>query len=122
MAVVHITDRAAREIAEIREYSTSRWGAGQAAKYIEGIDRALGLLTEQPGILLSKPEISGHLKFYIAGEHVLALDAVGDDIYLMTIMHSKMALGSRIRDLEPTLAQEVAVMRAKAKQAKEPKP
>ena len=110
MAIMRITVRAALEMDKIREYSANAWGKQRATRYIEDMEKTLALLEEQPKVLLIKPEISEHLMFYVSGEHVLVFYRVNDDIYLVSVMHSKMDLSGRIRDLEPTLMREVEAM------------
>ena len=118
MAAIHITYRAAIEISEIEKHSRGKWGKSHAVKYINDLDKALTLLKEHPGLLQDKPAISRHLKFYTSGEHVMVFQRIRDDIYLVTVMHSKMELDKRVPELEPTLEREVEITHAKMIEAK----
>ncbi|MGI9249610.1 MAG: type II toxin-antitoxin system RelE/ParE family toxin [Pseudohongiellaceae bacterium] len=110
MVAIHITERATLEIQAIEEYSKNRWGEHRATRYISGVDEALTLLSNHPNLLQTKSEISAHLKFYLSGEHILVFAQFNDDIYLITVMHSRMNLSHRIQELEPTLRSEVEIM------------
>ena len=119
MAIVHITDRAALEIKEIKQYSASRWGAHRAAQYAIDINKTLELIAEHPRVMRSKPEVSGRLGFYTSGEHILVFSQKNEDIYLMTVMHSKMEWIRRVGELEQTLMEEVEIMHARIMRGRE---
>ena len=117
MATVQIAERAVFEIREIREYSREMWGERRAAKYSSDMNKTLELLAGQPGLMQSKPEISDQFRFYVSGGHILVFKQMGGTIYLATVMHSKMAWGRRVKELQPVLMKEIERLHAKVAQS-----
>ena len=110
MAKAHITRRAGRNIDAIEEYSIRKWGERRAARYIDDIDKTLELLAGQPGLMQSKPEVSDQIKFYVSGKHILVLGQINGNVYLLTVMHFKMAWRQRVKEMHPTLMREMEQM------------
>jgi plasmid stabilization system protein ParE len=81
-----------------------------ANRYLEDIQTALSLLQDNPELLRDNPEISTSFKCYRVREHFLVCSKLKDVILVLTISHGQMDLPSRLTKLEPTLAQEAALL------------
>jgi plasmid stabilization system protein ParE len=113
MGVIRLTDRAHRDLREIEHFSIKEWGQPATEKYLDDIESALLLLSENPGLLKRNDDFSEHLKFYRVNRHFLICDVMGDDITILAIRHGAMDLSRRIWDLEPSLLIEAEMMHRK---------
>lgn len=110
MARVHLTRRALLDIDEIEQYSIGRWGQRVADTYLQGIDAALQRLEQSPALLQERPGQSLLLRFYSVQQHVLVVDVIGDQIYILAVWHGSMDLAGRIAELEPQLIYEAQLL------------
>ena len=105
-----VTRRAFEDLDEIDSYSRQEWGEDAAERYLEQFETALTLIKDTHGILRSNPDLSEHLLFYKAGNHLMVFTEYKKVIYLLTIKHERMDLIDRLTILEPTLALEVRAL------------
>ncbi len=110
MAYLGISRRAARDIEEIRSFSTEHWGHRVAEEYVDLIEEALRRLRQNPTLLRVKPEFSRHFRFFRVRRHHLVCSLVEDNIYLVTVKHGSLDLPSRLAELEPTLLEETDLL------------
>lgn len=108
--MVAISRRAAQDIEAVENYALENWGKNTAARYLDAIDAALKRLQNFPGLLRSIPKVSEHFDFYRVREHFLVCVRRGDDLYVLTVVHTSMDLPSRILELEPTLLREAELL------------
>ena len=108
--IIQLTDRAHYDLQKIEDYSLQRWGRKAANRYLEDIQTALSLLQENPDLLRQKSDISTQFKFYRVREHFLVCTRLKDVLFVLTIKHGQMDLPTRLRELEPTLAQEADLL------------
>jgi plasmid stabilization system protein ParE len=113
MAEVHLTLRALIDIDGIDGYSTRRWGAEVAGRYLADLYAGMKRLEDSPGLLLKRSQRSLRLRFYQVREHMLVCDVVGDRIYLLCLIYGGMDLPNRIAELEPQLVVEAEVLHRK---------
>lgn len=111
-----VTERALRDIAEIEEYSVAEWGRRVAAKYIEELEEALGLLRERPDLLRMDAEVVPGLHFYRVKKHLLVCTFEAKAIVLLTVIHSSRDIPSRLAEMQPSLAAEVELLQQKLNQ------
>ena len=115
---LYLTDRAVRDIAEIREYSVEHFGRHVANQFLSTIENTLNLLKLSPSLLLDQPELHSWFKFYRCKKHFLVCDQQAGDIYVLTLIHATMNLPTRLLELEPSLTMEVELLRRKLQQAR----
>lgn len=106
MARAYLTRRALLDIEAIDTYSVHEWGDRVARQYLDDLFAAIRRLEDAPRLLLADREVSTRLRFYRAREHVLVCDVIEDNIYVLTISHTKMDLPTRLLELEPQLLHE----------------
>jgi plasmid stabilization system protein ParE len=107
---VEISRRAGLDLAEIWQFSVSRWGERVANEYLDSIDLALQTLAAHPDLLRNAPAPASELKFYRIKQHYLVCTIVESVLYVVTIKHCNMDIPARLAELEPTLLDEVEIM------------
>ena len=110
--IIKVSRRAALDLAEIADYSVSRWGVHVADDYLDSFDSALGMLAAHPDLLRDIPDLSGALKWYRVNQHYLICTVIEPVIYVVTVKHGTMDIPNRLLELEPTLQREVEIMHA----------
>jgi len=112
MTRIVLSRRALLDLEEIEEYSREQWGSRVAKDYLWHIEEALNLLKQYPHLLKSQKDFSEHLQFYRSGRHFLVCTTFKECIFVLTIKHGAMDLPPRLAELEPSLAEEVAILQA----------
>lgn len=115
---LYLTDRAVRDIADIREYSVEQFGRRVANQYLSTIENTLNLLKSSPSLLRDQPELHSWFKFYRCKKHILVCDQQAGDIYVLTLIHTSMDIPTRLLELEPSLSMEVELLHRKLQQAR----
>lgn len=108
-----VSRNALHDLEEIESYSQSRWGHKIAFDYIADIERALKLISDNPGILIRKTDWSEQLLFYTVRQHILVFHQANTTLLLLTIRHGTMDLPARLVELTPTLLAEIAYLQKK---------
>jgi toxin ParE1/3/4 len=108
--MIKVSHRATLDLAEIADYSVSRWGVRVADDYLDGFDSALDLLAANPDLLRDIPGLSGALKWYRVNQHYLICTVIEPVIYVVTVKYGSMDIPNRLLELEPTLQREVEIM------------
>jgi plasmid stabilization system protein ParE len=115
---LYVTDRAVRDIAEIRECSVEQFGRRVANQYLSTVESTLNLLKSSPSLLRDQPELHSWFKFYRCKRHFLVCDQQAGDIYILTLIHTSMDIPTRLLELELSLKMEVALLHRKLQQAR----
>ena len=105
-----LTDRTLEDIAEIEEYSITKWGKKVTDKYLDDIESGLKLLQENSGLLQDFEEFSGKLKYYRVKNHFLICTEVDNKLIVLTVKHVQMDIIKLLNQLEPTLVLEVKIL------------
>jgi len=113
-----LTDRALEDIAEIEEYSITKWGKKVADKSLDDIESGLKLLQENAGLLQDFEEFSGKLEYYRVKNHFLICTEVENKLVILTVKHVQMDIISLLNQLEPTLVLEVDLLFKQLRDAK----
>lgn len=115
---LYLTDRALKDIADIREYSIEQFGRRVANQYLGAIENTLGLLKSNPALLRDQPELHSWFKFYRCKKHFLVCDHQTADIYVLALIPTSMDIPARLLELEPSLNMEVEVLHRRLQQAR----
>ena len=115
---LYLTDRAVRDIAEIREYSVEQFGRRVANQCLSTVENTLNLLKSSPSLLRDQPELHSWFKFYRCKKHFLVCDQQAGGIYVLTLIHTSMDIPTRLLELEPSLTMEVALLHRKLQRAR----
>lgn len=116
-ATVLLTRRALQDIRDIEQYSVDRWGVEVAHRFVDDIEAALVRCSQHPGLLRARPEFSANLQFYVVNRHLLVCDVDEKTIVVLTVAvaHAQQDLLQRLPKLEPTLKDEIEILRQSAK-------
>lgn len=113
---VRLTQRALRDVHEIRDFSELGWGKRVADDYLRAIDSALEQLQSHPDLLWAAPDFHPSLRFYRVNKHLLVCDHRSDSIVVLTIAHASMDIAGQLSQLLPVLRTEVEILHQKLKQ------
>jgi plasmid stabilization system protein ParE len=105
-----LTKRALSDLTEIEGYSITQWGKRVANRYLRDIESSLRLIAEDPGILRPLDGMPPDLQFHRVNKHWLVCDVAPRSIVVLTVIHASMDLPSRLAELVPQLAAEVALL------------
>lgn len=108
---IRLTQRALNDIDEIYDYSLKTWNEVVAERYIDDIQAALARIQVHPGLLNKRPEFSEHLRFYVVNRHILVCDHKDDSVVVLMATNVRMELFDTLKQLEPTLAAEIELLR-----------
>lgn len=114
---VELTQRALQDLRAIERFSIKEWGRKTADKYLDDIAAALDRLREQPELLRLEPDFAPGLYFYRVRKHVLVCDTHEVLVIVLTVLHTSMELPARLSELEPRLAIESQLLRAKLRRS-----
>ncbi len=84
-----------------------------ADKYLDDISAALDRLQENPEILRLEQDLAPGLYFYRVKKHFLVCDYQDGLIIVLAVIHTSMDIPARLLELEPRLAAESQLLRAK---------
>ena len=86
MIVTELTQRALRDVKAIDRYSARVFGDRKADQYIADIQDAIAVISENPGLLQTLPEVSKRLSFYRVQRHRLVCVEYPKRIYVSMIL------------------------------------
>lgn len=108
-----ITQRAWSDLNRIDQYSRTEWGPRQADEDIQQFQDAFDRMLQDPALLRAEPEIAVEYRLYRMHKYWIVCDVIDNTIYVLTILHTSMDVSCRLLTLEPTLAAEVRLLRAR---------
>ncbi len=94
MQAYELSDVAESDVSEIYDYTDLQHGAGQAIKYLIGLDKAFNVLVEQPLIGKNRSEIREELRSFVYEKHTIFYRIMDDKIRIVRILHSRCDLPS----------------------------
>ncbi len=118
MTRIELTDRAKDDLVNIYSYSVDQWGEKVAQGYIKGLEEALRLLSTNKGLLKRNKNISSRFLIYLYKRHWLICETIGDNIFVLSVMHTATNVMENIRELSPLLEQEVLTVYKQIKHSK----
>ena len=81
---------------EIADYTVDNWGAGQAERYLDGLDDCFKRLVQNPGMGRSCNTIRQGYRRIEHGKHVVIYRAEAGGIFVCRILHQKMLPETRL--------------------------
>ena len=106
---IHLTKRALDDLQDIYEYSLEEWGEKTAQKYLLAFQDAFNLLKEKPELLRINERISSKFTIYNVRKHYIVI----------TVRHGSMNLLEKLKDLEPLLDEEIAMLQKQLRNKQE---
>ena len=116
MSKFYLTSRALDDLQEIYDFSVEEWGEEVALRYMKSFEDAFSVLKENKGLLKVNSNISSKFRAYFVKKHCVICDIVEDTIFVLTIRHTSINLLERLKDLTPSLEEEVKILHTKLKE------
>jgi toxin ParE1/3/4 len=85
-----LTPRALRDLDAIADYTLSRWGERQAAKYVVELEQRFVWLAAHPHAGRARDEIGEGYRSYPHGAHVIFYISLGAEIAIIGVPHGAM--------------------------------
>jgi plasmid stabilization system protein ParE len=105
-AKIYLTNRAIADLQEIESYTSTKWDTTQAAKYLDAFNYFFQLLESEPGILSPVPMIDSLLTHTVES-HIVVCTLWGNNVLVLTIVHSSQDVILHLDRLLPKLRLEV---------------
>jgi toxin ParE1/3/4 len=89
----HITDRAKRDLADIRRFTREQWGLQKADDYSKDIYEKIRLVSEQPGIGVDRSkslQLNQEIRSLLCASHIIYYTVAKMDISVVAILHKRM--------------------------------
>lgn len=68
---LRLRPEAEADLRDIWVYSTEQWGAAQAERYLDGLERAFGVICVMPEIARERGEFQPPVRIHPHGEHLV---------------------------------------------------
>jgi toxin ParE1/3/4 len=111
-STVHLTERALADLREIEAHSVQQWGRSVAGRFLDDLQAGLDRIRDNPEILRLEQEFAEGMSFYRVAKHMFVCDLHESQIIVLAVIHTSMDIPVRLRELEPRLVEEVAMLRA----------
>jgi toxin ParE1/3/4 len=89
----HITDRAKRDLADIRRFTREQWGLQKADDYLNNIYGKIRLVSQQPGIGIDcsqNLQLNQEIRSLLCASHVIYYTVSKMEISVVAILHKRM--------------------------------
>ncbi|NBC34604.1 MAG: type II toxin-antitoxin system RelE/ParE family toxin [Alphaproteobacteria bacterium] len=96
MAEVRLRPQARSDLKEIWRYSNKHWGLATADAYIQALDQAFGVISQNSEIGRSLGDIAPSYRKYVARSHFIVYRLVNSEIQVIRILHRRMDIESHI--------------------------
>mgnify|MGYP000016380254 FL=1 len=101
MSKFYLTNKANDDLDEIWEYTFDEWSEMQADKYYFEILNCCQLIAENQNLGKIYSEIDNNLFGYLINKHIIFYQTISKfEILVVRILHTKMDLKSRIKELK----------------------
>ena len=119
--IVHLTDRALRDIAGFESHSIEQFGKRVAVRYVAKLEAGISRLSDNPDLLREETPFHQSLKFYRVEQHLLVCETgIEGKIIILTLLHASMDIPSRLAELEPNLSMETDMLLKQLRRSTKP--
>lgn len=109
-ARILLTDHFYDELEKLIEFSTIEWGAELTQKYLEDIDDALELISQNPNVLITRDSISSNFNTYLVNKHWLICHRFKETVIVLTTIHTSRNVIENLTEFEPILIQQIKTL------------
>lgn len=96
MSVVYKRALAEQDLLNIWLYTWHEWGEQQADAYLDGLDRSLRVLAEQPYLGRERQEFSPPVRIYYYAHHLVVYQIEKDGITVIRVLHKNMDIDTQL--------------------------
>ncbi len=90
MGTFHLSSPARKDLTDIKQYTTNKWGYNQSVKYLSEIYSAMQTIADMPAIGKRRTEISEHYFSFTYSSHVIYYINKDDMIVISAVLHKSM--------------------------------
>ena len=90
MRRLEYTDSAEADLVGIVQTTTEIWGADQATRYLDGLERLTGRLVEHPAIGVIRDELAGRPRAFPYHSHTLYYLEEPERLVVLRVLHKRM--------------------------------
>ncbi len=87
---IELSQEAEQDIDDILDYTLMTFGEAQAEEYYLSLRGCFDLISDNPQIGRSRPELDSALRSYSHRSHVVFYDVQDDHILIVRVLHSRM--------------------------------
>ncbi len=96
MPTYSLSPEAKKDLLAIRAHTLNKWGARQAQKYIDTLEKKCEKLVRDPHIGRERSEIKPGYRSVAEGQHVIFYRVGGSGIDILRILHGHMDIERRM--------------------------
>jgi toxin ParE1/3/4 len=78
------------DLVGIWEYSFEEWSGAQADTYLDELDEAIGLLTDNPELGANRDFVRKGFRVLFVNRHAIYYTTMNADIYVVRVLHEQM--------------------------------
>ena len=90
MAIVRKQALAEQDLVNIWLYTWHEWGEQQADAYLDGLEKAMKLLAEQPKLGRLREEFTPPVRIFYHAHHLLVYQIIQGGISVIRVLHKNM--------------------------------
>lgn len=115
MGVYHLTPTAYGHLGHLTDYGIDRWGQRRTYDYVRELYAGFQHIADRHDTLPKRTRLTEALKIQLhrVGSHYIAFVVLAPDVVAITsILHQRMDVSTRLRELQALTDEEVGDMRA----------
>lgn len=95
-----LSHEAGRDLEEIEDYTTRRWGEGQAEKYLKDIFQAFSRLAKNPRLGRNRTDVPQPYLVYSVGSHMIVYrhNQLARRVEVLNVLHPAMDINRRMKE------------------------
>ena len=93
-----ITPDAQNDLIKIRQYTLIQWGEKQSKKYISGLRKTIGFLSQSPLIGKKRPELGSDVFSFQHSSHVIYFIIHKQQLIVFAVLHKCMVPLNHLED------------------------
>lgn len=86
---LRFTREARHDLDDIWDYSAERWGADQADRYINGLERAFQSIAEMPEIARERTEFLPPVRIHPSAQHLIVYSINKEIIQIIRVLYGR---------------------------------
>lgn len=87
---LRVSDAASDDVISIWRYTAARWGADQADRYLDALERTFNTLLAMPELARERPEFVPPVRIHPSGDHVVIYLVDGVTLVIVRVLNQRM--------------------------------
>ncbi|MFV2061259.1 MAG: type II toxin-antitoxin system RelE/ParE family toxin [Gammaproteobacteria bacterium] len=93
-----LSTEAKKDFLSIRAYTLKRWGALQAQKYLDSLEKKCDDLVKRPHLGRERPEIKTGFRSISEGKHMIFYRVSKKGIEILRVLHTRVDIEYKLQD------------------------